>query len=150
MILGKKWLEDQDAVIHAKEQRLDLRKSGGTVYGVKRWRQVLSSVARPRVASIASMTTMMKSIPVCRASLEDINKALRVKPSLTIEEARKRLPEQVKDFAHLFSDDSGANDLPPLRGKLDHNINLRVRISVFEIRSFRSFRVFISCSDTGV
>ena len=28
MILGKKWLEDQDAVIHAKEQRLDLRKSG--------------------------------------------------------------------------------------------------------------------------
>ncbi|KAI0991894.1 hypothetical protein K3495_g16293, partial [Podosphaera aphanis] len=34
MILGKKWLEDQDAVIHAKEQRLDLRKSGGTVYGV--------------------------------------------------------------------------------------------------------------------
>ncbi len=125
MILGKKWLEDQDAVIHAKEQRLELRKSGGSVYSVQKWRQVLRNVARPRIASVTSMTAMMKTIPVCRASLEDISKALRVKPHLTIEGARNRLPEQVKDFAHLFSDDSGANDLPPLRGKLDHGINLR-------------------------
>ena len=29
LILGKKWLEDQDAVLHAKEQRLELRKKGG-------------------------------------------------------------------------------------------------------------------------
>ena len=68
---------------------------------------------------------MAKSVPICRASLEDINKALCQKPSLSIEEARKRLPDQLKDFAYLFSDDKGANDLPPLRGKLDHAINLR-------------------------
>ena len=38
MILGKKWLEDQDAVIHSREQSLHLRKSGHTIYSAKRWR----------------------------------------------------------------------------------------------------------------
>lgn len=125
LILGKKWLEDQDAVIHAKKNFLELRKNGGLVYGVKRWRQKLRSVARPRLSSIESMTAMVKSVPICRASLEDINKALRVKPGISIEEARKRLPDQIKDFADLFADDGGANDLPSSRGKLDHAINLR-------------------------
>ncbi|KAI0991762.1 hypothetical protein K3495_g16425, partial [Podosphaera aphanis] len=125
MILGKKWLEDQDAIIHAKDQRLDLRKSGGMIYGVKKWRQKLGNVPRPRIASVNALTTMARSVPICRASLEDINKALRQKPSLSVEEARERLPDQIKDFAYLFADDSGANDLPPLRGKLDHAINLR-------------------------
>lgn len=125
MILGKKWLEDQDAIIHAKEQRLELRKGGGSVYGVKRWRQAFKGVARPKLATITTMTTLMKSIPVCRASLEDISKALRVKPKLTLEEAKGRLPEEVKDFAHLFADDSGAEALPKPRGHLDHAIDLR-------------------------
>lgn len=40
-------------------------------------------------------------------------------------DAQDRLPEQVKHFAHLFSDKDGADDLPPLRGSLDHAINLK-------------------------
>lgn len=32
LILGKKWLEDQDAVIHAGEQQLELRKTGTEVF----------------------------------------------------------------------------------------------------------------------
>ncbi|KAI0991704.1 hypothetical protein K3495_g16483, partial [Podosphaera aphanis] len=47
------------------------------------------------------------------------------KPKLTIDEARRRLPEPVKDFAHLFADEGGAEELPPSRGHLDHAINLR-------------------------
>lgn len=35
LILGKKWLEDQDAIIHSKDQRLELRKSGGNIYSAK-------------------------------------------------------------------------------------------------------------------
>lgn len=31
----------------------------------------------------------------------------------------------MKKFARLFADDSGADDLPPTRGHLDHAINLR-------------------------
>ncbi|KAI0992337.1 hypothetical protein K3495_g15849 [Podosphaera aphanis] len=116
MILGKKWLEEQDAVIHSRDHRLELRKSGGSVYGAKRWRQELRNVTRPRVASVETMTAMVKTVPVCRASLDDINKALRAKPSLTLEQARQRLPEQIKDFADLFADDTGANELPIPRG----------------------------------
>ncbi|KAI0992888.1 hypothetical protein K3495_g15296, partial [Podosphaera aphanis] len=123
LILGKKWLEDQDAVIHAKENRLDLRKSKGYVYSVKRWREEFRNVARPRVTSIETIASMVRSVPVCKASLEDISKALRPKLSLTEEEARERLPKQIRDFAHLFADDSGANELPPVRGNLDHAIN---------------------------
>lgn len=87
LILGKKWLEDQDAVIHAKEQCLDLHKQGGQIFSVKRWRQNLREVARPRLATIAAITCMIKSIPVCKASLDDINKALRVKPKLSLSHA---------------------------------------------------------------
>lgn len=125
MILGKKWLEDQDAVIHAREQFLHLRKINRKIYSVKRWRQELRNIARPKVASVEVIKEIVKTLPVCKASLEDINKALRSKSCLTIEDARKRLPDQVKDFAHLFADDEGASKLPPSRGKLDHAINLR-------------------------
>lgn len=125
LILGKKWLEDQDAVIHAREQRLVIQKSHRVIYSVKRWRRELRNVARPKIASADTIRNMMKTVPVCKATLEDISKALQTKPDLTLEDAKKRLPEQIKDFAHLFADDCGADHLPPLRGPLDHAINLR-------------------------
>lgn len=125
LILGKKWLEDQDAIIHSKEQKLELRKGGKFIYSAKVWRQKLRKVANPKVTSASVMVSMIKQVPICRTSLENINKALRDKPRLSLEETRNRLPEQVKDFAHLFSDNEGAENLPPLRGTLDHAINLR-------------------------
>lgn len=125
LILGKKWLEDQDAIIHSKEQRLELRKSGGSVRSVKRWRQDLRNIPRPINTSIKALTSMIETVPICKASLEDISKALRGKPSLTLEQARERLPSQIKDFAHLFADDRGAVSLPKPRGSLDHAINLK-------------------------
>ncbi|KAI0996128.1 hypothetical protein K3495_g12053 [Podosphaera aphanis] len=107
MILGKRWLEDQDAVIHAKEQRLNLRKNGGSIYSVKRWRNQLSNIARPRIASIETIASMVKTIPICKASLDDINKALRPKSKLMMKEAQERLPNEIKDFAHIFAHDCG-------------------------------------------
>ena len=125
MILGKKWLEEEDAVIHSKEQRLELKRKNWSIYSFGRWRQELRSVERPRCVSAGIMVSMMERVPVCKATLEDISKALQVKPKLTIEEARLRLPEQVRDFAHLFADEKGAEDLPPLRGSFDHAIILK-------------------------
>ena len=124
MILGKKWLEDQDAVIHSKEQRLELRKSGGSVYSARRWRHNLKGIKEPECSPVEALSFMEKEVPVFKASLDDINKALRTKPCLKISEAQDRLPGPVKNFARLFSDDSGANDLPQTRGHLDHAINL--------------------------
>lgn len=125
MILGKKWLEDQDAVIHSKEQRLELRKSGGSVYSARRWRQKLGGIKEPKNVTVETLSCLENGVTVCKASLEDINKALRTKPCLKLSEARDRLPDPLKKFARLFSDDSGANSLPPSRGHLDHAINLR-------------------------
>ncbi|KAI0992561.1 hypothetical protein K3495_g15624, partial [Podosphaera aphanis] len=125
MILGKKWLEDQDAVIHSREQRLELRKQNGSVCSAKQWRENFRNVANPKNSSAKEMASLIGNVPVCKATIEDIGKALRGKPKLTLNEARSRLPDQVKDFAHLFADDGGANELPTLRGDLDHAINLR-------------------------
>lgn len=124
-ILGKKWLEDQDAIIHSKGQKLELRKHNMTICIVRRWRQDLRNVTRSRYASAKTLVSWSKQVPICKVTIEDINKAPRDKPNLSIEEVRDRLPAQVKSFAHLFADDNGANKLPPSRGHLDHAINLR-------------------------
>lgn len=68
---------------------------------------------------------MVETVPVCKAKLEDISKALRDEPKLSVEQARARLPEQIKEFAELFADDKVVENLPPLRDNLDHEINLR-------------------------
>ena len=125
LILGKKWLEDQDAIIHSKEQKLELRKGGRFIYSARVWRQRLRNIPRPRVTPATVMASIIKEVPICKISLEDINKALRSKPRLTLQEVRQRLPNQIIDYAHLFADDEGAEDLPPSRGSLDHAINLQ-------------------------
>ena len=83
MILGKKWLEDQDAVVHSKDQRLELRKQKFSINSVRRWRQNLRNVARPKYTTAEAMAFMVDTVPVFKASLEDISKALRDKPKLS-------------------------------------------------------------------
>ncbi|KAI0992903.1 hypothetical protein K3495_g15281, partial [Podosphaera aphanis] len=124
LILGKKWLEDEDAIIHAKEERLELRKKGGCIFNTKRWTEEFETGVLPEITSVNVVASMTSSVPICRASLEDISKALRIKPQLTTDEARSRLPKEIKDFAHLFADDSGADELPPSRGQLDHVLEI--------------------------
>ncbi|KAI1002591.1 hypothetical protein K3495_g5612 [Podosphaera aphanis] len=114
----------KDAIIHSQECKLELRKSRRVLHSVKRWRQVLRKIARPRIINLKAMTMMMKEVPACKASLADIIKALRLKLRVSLEEARCHLPAWVRDFAYLFADDSGADDLPPHRGSLDLAINL--------------------------
>jgi hypothetical protein len=57
--------------------------------------------------------------------LKILVKALQTKPDTTLEDAQRKLSTEFKDFARLFADDRGADKLPPLRGSLDHAINLR-------------------------
>lgn len=125
LILGKKWIEDQDVIIHSKDQKIRLRKLGIYVQSARRWGENFKGGSKPKATTVKELTDMIRTVPVCKASLEDINKALRPKPQLSLQEARNRLPSQIKDFAHLFADDNGADKLPPLRGYLDHAINIR-------------------------
>ncbi|KAI0996435.1 hypothetical protein K3495_g11747 [Podosphaera aphanis] len=125
LILGKMWLEDQDAVIISKDQCLHLGKLGGFIYSTKAWNRNLSQIPIPQSTTVGDLTSMIKTVPICRASIEDISKALRVKPRLSKDAARLRLPKEIRDFAHIFADDEGADDLPPNRDSLNHAINLR-------------------------
>ena len=75
MVLGKKWFEDEDAVVHSREQRFMLRKQERCLYSVRRWRQSLEVIQEPKVASVSKILKFVKTIPVCNASLKDINKA---------------------------------------------------------------------------
>ncbi|KAI0998518.1 hypothetical protein K3495_g9677 [Podosphaera aphanis] len=77
IILGKKWLEDQDAIIHSKEQRLNLQKNGFVIYSVKRWRQELRNVVRPRVATVDVMRDMCSEITEPLTTLTKENAAWR-------------------------------------------------------------------------
>ncbi|POS84509.1 hypothetical protein EPUL_002507 [Erysiphe pulchra] len=86
MILGKKWLEDQDALIHSKNQQLELKKNGAWISSVRRWESDLSNIVKPQYTSVDTIALMIDEVPVCRASIEDISKALRGKPRLSIEE----------------------------------------------------------------
>lgn len=68
MILGKKWLEDQDAVIHSKDQKLELKKHKIAIFSVRRWRQDLRKVARPKYASAELLASMAKTVPICKVT----------------------------------------------------------------------------------
>ncbi|KHJ32642.1 hypothetical protein EV44_g3665 [Erysiphe necator] len=73
----------------------------------KVWQQKFRNVARPKVTSAMAMAmaSLIKEIPFCKVPLEDINKVLRSKPYTSLKEARERLPELIRDYTHLFTDD---------------------------------------------
>lgn len=125
MILGKKWLEDLDTVIHSKDQKLELKKHGRVIFSIQRSRKDLRNAARPRYISAEYLATMAKTVPTGKVTIEDISKALRGKHSLSVEEAQNQLLEQIRSFALLFADNEGANDLLLARGHLGQLINSR-------------------------
>lgn len=67
----------------------------------------------------------MENVSVCKISLKYFSKALQVKPNVKLDGTERRLHELIKDYAHLFADDSGAENLPLLRGSLDHAVTLQ-------------------------
>lgn len=47
--------------------------------------RLFRNVPRPKVAIAATIASLMKEVPVARASLEDINKALAINLAVTID-----------------------------------------------------------------
>ncbi|KAI0997087.1 hypothetical protein K3495_g11099 [Podosphaera aphanis] len=70
--VGKRWLEDQDAAMIAKDQCLQLRKLGGLVQSSKRLRGKMEHVKRPEEISVKELDFMLGTVPICKASIEDI------------------------------------------------------------------------------
>ena len=133
IILGKPWMEKNDVIYHAKDQRLEIRSTGQNIRQ-KGWdlaeEYKAQRYARPAVASLMHAAVERargrgdQDIRIFATSLHDINRALAPKPKLGREQIAALLPEEIRDMVKLFSDEDGTQ-LPPQRKDLDHAINLK-------------------------
>jgi hypothetical protein len=126
MILGKTWLEDVGGIIKSKERILLMERYNVTV----RSTEVLTPLDCYPVSATAFQYHVRKSrkkdsgIQVFAASMKDIQKALKPKTQMTVQEVEGALPKYLQSYVKLFVPEEG-NKLPPHRGpKVDHTIEL--------------------------
>lgn len=140
MILGKPWMEQNDVLYHSADRKLTFGDSPGLEVKEKGWEHEagplqariagmeLESAGLMSGAYFMALAKRHRNNPeavIGAATIHDITKALEVKSKLTIEETRDALPEEIKEFAGLFTDDDeGERALSPHRPGLDTNIKL--------------------------
>ena len=121
IILGRPWLQSQDAYIDPKEDALIIRRSGVKILNTERLKSPeicqISAVAFTRLAQ----GKFRRNTTVFAASMADIAKALAVKKYT---DPRTKLPAVYFPWLDAF-DRKKADTLPPLRGPgIDHAIEL--------------------------
>lgn len=132
LILGMPWLKHCNAELDAVKSELTFRSHNLTLISnearQKRLKLGTSShhinqVMASTFAGLVQRAKKKQSISIFAASMADIEKALRPKTQLTLEEITAMLPESYKSFAAVF-DPKDAATLPPHRPGLDHEIPL--------------------------
>ena len=127
IILGKTWLEDVDGVVYAAEHRLDLRRYQISVRsreGTPALQLDCAAITAAAFQLHVRKSKKQKLIQVFAASLKDIEKALRPKTVLTIDEVQQAFPPYLRKYAQLFTPKEG-EELPPVCGPdVDHQIEL--------------------------
>ena len=121
IILGRPWLQSQDAYIDPKEDSLIIRRSGVKIHNMEKPRtpeiRQVSAVAFTRL----TRGKHQRKIAVFTASLADIAKALAVKKHT---DPKTKLPATYYPWLDAF-DRKKADALPPFRGPgIDHSIEL--------------------------
>jgi hypothetical protein len=126
MILGKTWLEDVNGVINSKDKLLHMGRYNITVQST----ETPTPLDCYPVSAVAFQYHVRKSrkkdsgIQVFAASMKDIQKALRPKTQMTVQEVKAALPAYLQSYVKLFTPEEG-NKLPPPRGStVDHTIEL--------------------------
>ncbi|XP_044717377.1 reverse transcriptase (RNA-dependent DNA polymerase) domain-containing protein [Hirsutella rhossiliensis] len=117
MILGKRWMEDQDVHIHAKEGYLEIGSNGVQVRDRRRYQPPQLDVSNVMAATFLAEARRDKrkgGIGVHSVTMADIDKALRPKPKTDIME---KLPPQYHKWSRAFSQQL-ADQLPPHRPAL--------------------------------
>jgi transposase InsO family protein len=126
IILGKPWMEDEDVVISPRKARIHIRSSGTRVWS-ENFRDRLipnincSQINASTFVAYAQRSRREKSIQMFKISLQDIEKALSQKKT---NDFYSKLPTQYQEFLSLF-DPKVANQLPPHREGIDHEIRLQ-------------------------
>ena len=121
IILGRPWLQSQDAYIDPKEDSLIIQRSGVKIHNMEKPRtpeiRQVSAVAFTRL----TRGKHQRKIAVFTASLADIAKALAVKKHT---DPKTKLPATYYPWLDAF-DRKKADALPPFRGPgIDHSIEL--------------------------
>ncbi|XP_044717353.1 reverse transcriptase (RNA-dependent DNA polymerase) domain-containing protein [Hirsutella rhossiliensis] len=123
MILGKRWMEDQDVHIHAKEGYLEIGSSGVQVRDRRRYQPPQLDVSNVMAATFLAEARRDKrkgGLGVHSVTMADIDKALRPKPKTDVME---KLPPQYHKWSRAFSQQL-ADQLPPHRPGVDLKIEV--------------------------
>ncbi|XP_044720062.1 reverse transcriptase (RNA-dependent DNA polymerase) domain-containing protein [Hirsutella rhossiliensis] len=123
MILGKRWMEDQDVHIHAKEGYLEIGSNGVQVRDRRRYQPPQLDVSNVMAATFLAEARRDKrkgGIGVHSVTMADIDKALRPKPKTDVME---KLPPQYHKWSRAFSQQL-ADQLPPHRPGVDLKIEV--------------------------
>ena len=133
MILGMPWLKHCHAELNSADSTLffrnhnlsiisnEIREKRCSGSGVKNL--VVNKVMASTFIGIAKRAKKDQRIKIFAASLSDIEKALRPKVQLSLEEIRNLLPQSYKSYAQVFNPKE-ASTLPPHRPGIDHEIPL--------------------------
>ncbi|KAI0993647.1 hypothetical protein K3495_g14536, partial [Podosphaera aphanis] len=132
LILGMPWLKNCHATLDTAQNKLTFKlhnlslKSDESKAGDK------SRISNPlQISQVMSSTfsglvrkaKKTSNISIFAASISDIEKALRPKIKLSLEEVTRMLPDHYKCYAEVFNPKEAAT-LPPHRPGLDHEIPL--------------------------
>lgn len=143
LILGDPWMIANSVIYNARRHSIRFVPPGGLVDRAKGWDEKLPHSRSAKVkclkvkkgrarqilgfhlAAIASRIREAKDTEtkIFAASLEDIKKALEVKPGQTLEEIRASLPPEVRKNACFFTEDQDQS-LPPYRPGSDTKIDI--------------------------
>ncbi|KAI0996740.1 hypothetical protein K3495_g11442 [Podosphaera aphanis] len=145
IILGKPWMEYNDVIYSAKRKclRIGSRKYGMIVRASDWYEQGSPTAVQKRISHVSLNQVAIdsgivfaerlkraresKDITLGAISINDINRALEPKKSVSKEEVQRGLPEKIRSFTDLFLDDDVHRDsaLPPHRPGVDTNIRLQ-------------------------
>jgi hypothetical protein len=127
LILGQKWMEDQDVILAPRKGYLTIKSTGVRVRNDDFVKKNNVNVQNTQVSSSVFVGLVRRArkqpdagTEVFAASLRDIEKALAVKKRT---DPRVKLPEHYHDHLPLF-DMKIADRLPPHRLGIDHKIEL--------------------------
>jgi len=121
IILGRPWLQSQDAYIDPKEDTLVIRRSGVKVTNTEKLKS--QEIRQVSAVTFTRLTRgkYKKNVTIFAASMADIAKALAIKKYT---DPKAKLPAVYHPWLDAF-DRKKADVLPPLRGPgIDHTIEL--------------------------
>ena len=128
-ILGRPWMQREFVEVDEKAETLRFQLSGVEVRNIEkptRTNLTVNCVAGSTFGAILRRERKQRQgVKVFAASMADIEKALRPKFRPTRKDLRELLPQQYHKFAGVFDPDK-ADELPPHRPGIDHQIPLEV------------------------